>query len=236
MARRIIKGGRHMCQVSAALGCALVTGAASGGDLLPDCTLEFEVTCPDITMECGATFSGGTGCVVDFLPFCYSSGFFSYGADPDAQATIMFSGDVLALDMFFAGQTGALGTMRFFDVKGAEVGTPLLTNGECDVFMPRMQQAVFSTPVRSVVFSTVGGRVYVDSLRINPPDLIPGTPGDLTGDGIVDGIDLGNLLANWSIPAGSPGCGGRRPCAADLDDSGSVDGIDLGILLANWTL
>ena len=65
---------------------------------------------------------------------------------------------------------------------------------------------------------------------------IRGMSGDINFDGVVDGIDLGNLLANWSIPAGSPGCGGALPCVADIDGNGVVDGIDLGILLANWTL
>lgn len=46
---------------------------------------------------------------------------------------------------------------------------------------------------------------------------------DLTGDGIVNGADLGELLANW----GNPGVG-------DLDGSGEVDGADLGELLAAW--
>ena len=71
--------------------------------------------------------------------------------------------------------------------------------------------------------------------------IVEGTPdagltGDLNGDGVVNGLDLGILLANWSIPAGSPGCGGATPCAADLNADGVVDGIDLGRLLANWTL
>ncbi|MFO0961809.1 MAG: S8 family serine peptidase [Phycisphaerales bacterium] len=50
--------------------------------------------------------------------------------------------------------------------------------------------------------------------------------GDLNGDGIVDGADLGALLGGWG------GCG--TPCPADLDDNGIVDGADLGILLGNW--
>jgi hypothetical protein len=49
-------------------------------------------------------------------------------------------------------------------------------------------------------------------------------PGDLNGDGVVNGGDLGILLANW----GSPGIG-------DLDESGTVDGADLGMLLSEWT-
>ena len=55
---------------------------------------------------------------------------------------------------------------------------------------------------------------------------VPGTapPGDLTGDGRIDGADLGALLAAWG-QAGGP---------ADLDRNGTVNGADLGILLANW--
>ena len=74
----------------------------------------------------------------------------------------------------------------------------------------------------------------VGSVTVDPNTTA--TPGDITGDGVVDGLDLGNLLANWSIPPGAPGCGGARPCLADINQDGVVDGIDLGILLANWTL
>lgn len=56
----------------------------------------------------------------------------------------------------------------------------------------------------------------------------PGGPADLNGDGLVDGADLGLLLAAW----GAVGGGGR---SADLDASGVVDGADLGLLLAAWT-
>jgi len=50
-------------------------------------------------------------------------------------------------------------------------------------------------------------------------------PGDLNGDGAVDGSDFGLLLSLWgsSIPTG------------DLDGDGTVGGSDIGVLLANWT-
>ncbi len=51
-----------------------------------------------------------------------------------------------------------------------------------------------------------------------------GIPGDLNGDGHIDGADLGILLTQW----GGPGSG-------DLNDDGIVDGADLGELLAGWT-
>jgi len=49
-------------------------------------------------------------------------------------------------------------------------------------------------------------------------------PGDLNGDGVVDGADLGALLTLW----------GTADPSADLNGDGIVDGADLGILLSNW--
>ncbi len=48
--------------------------------------------------------------------------------------------------------------------------------------------------------------------------------GDLNCDGIVDGADLGLLLAAW----------GSSDQIADLNASGDVDGADLGLLLSQW--
>lgn len=49
--------------------------------------------------------------------------------------------------------------------------------------------------------------------------------GDLNGDGVIDGADLGLLLAAWD----------ESGVAADLNKDGIVDGADLGLLLANWS-
>ena len=56
-------------------------------------------------------------------------------------------------------------------------------------------------------------------------DLSEFAPGDLNGDGAIDGADLGLLLAAW----------GTDDPAADLDGNGTVDGADLGLLLGLWT-
>jgi hypothetical protein len=53
----------------------------------------------------------------------------------------------------------------------------------------------------------------------------PVCPADINGDGVVDGLDLGAMLAQW----GGPG-------SADLNGSGIVDGLDLGQLLADWSI
>jgi hypothetical protein len=50
-------------------------------------------------------------------------------------------------------------------------------------------------------------------------------PGDLNGDGRVDGSDFGLLLVLW----------GTSDPDADLDGNGIVSGSDMGVMLANWT-
>jgi hypothetical protein len=59
-------------------------------------------------------------------------------------------------------------------------------------------------------------------------------PADLNGDGVVNGLDLGILLNQWTGASGilcGPIC-----CPADLNGDCLVNGLDLGILLANWTV
>jgi hypothetical protein len=51
----------------------------------------------------------------------------------------------------------------------------------------------------------------------------PAITGDLNGDGIVTGADLGILLGQW----GGAGSG-------DLNGDGIVNGADLGMLLGAW--
>ena len=55
----------------------------------------------------------------------------------------------------------------------------------------------------------------------------PPCPGDLSGDGLVDSIDLGLLLALW-------GTDGQNNPQADIDGDGVVDSVDLGLVLSGW--
>ena len=52
-------------------------------------------------------------------------------------------------------------------------------------------------------------------------------PGDITGDCIIDGADLGLLISGWGACA--PNCPG------DLNLDGFVTGADLGIMISFWT-
>jgi hypothetical protein len=56
-----------------------------------------------------------------------------------------------------------------------------------------------------------------------------GLAGDLNGDGIVAGADLGLLLSNWGPVTADP-----ASRAADLNRDGTVDGADLGTMLSTW--
>ncbi|MBX3354648.1 MAG: S8 family serine peptidase [Phycisphaeraceae bacterium] len=59
-------------------------------------------------------------------------------------------------------------------------------------------------------------------------DLLP-IPGDLDGNGVVDGADLALLLGSWGE------CAACNACPADLDGDCSVGGSDLAILLGHWS-
>ena len=62
-------------------------------------------------------------------------------------------------------------------------------------------------------------------VRATECDDTPGIQGDMNGDGIVDGEDLGLFLVFW----------GTDGVQADFNGDGTVDGADLGILFVNWT-
>ena len=69
-----------------------------------------------------------------------------------------------------------------------------------------------------------GARINSDGTVGNPA---PSCIADLNNDGVVNGADLGILLAAW-------GPCSATPCTGDLNNDGVVDGADLGILLSAW--
>ncbi|MCP4836529.1 MAG: glycoside hydrolase [Phycisphaera sp.] len=54
-------------------------------------------------------------------------------------------------------------------------------------------------------------------------------PGDLDGDGIVGGADLGLMIGGWGD------CDDGSDCPGDLDGDGSINGADLGLLFGYWS-
>lgn len=81
----------------------------------------------------------------------------------------------------------------------------------------------------------IAGGLSQDANANGVPDrcectIAPGLPscclGNLNSDLVVDGTDLGALLASWGPCPGS--------CPADLNSDSVVDGADLGIMLNAW--
>lgn len=149
------------------------------------------------------------------------------------------------------------GTATTLDLLVSEVGTTDEVIMQLDVFdgavaatvwvagspKPEPQIVVhdgtYSTGVAGVFVQDMGGDRLDDAIAFARYAQAASAPltrseiGDLDASGIIDGADLGMLLANWT---GDESCalleGGS--CVGDLDNSNSVDGADLGILLANW--
>ncbi len=71
----------------------------------------------------------------------------------------------------------------------------------------------------------IAGNPLLDCNLDKVLDSCAGVAGDIDGDGLVNGADLGLLLAAWQ----------SGECSADLNHDGTVDGADLGSLLAAWT-
>jgi hypothetical protein len=148
----------------------ILRGTVPGGPL-PTCAIEFEGAgdCPDTQELCGVTFTGGGGCIVAGLGFCYTSGLFGYEVPAGDVLSIELSGDLNTLDVFFASAGPGVGTMTFFDATGAQVDSPIETNGDCSLAMPPTQFLAFSSPVRTIVVeASATDRLFIDSFIVNP--------------------------------------------------------------------
>jgi hypothetical protein len=139
---------------------------------VPTCTEVMDSTCPNSSPSCtGVSFTGGVGCLIEFIGNCYDTGTRSYKVTQAAPLTIDFTGNVFSLDLFFAAEVaGTTGAMRFFDVDNLEVDSALATNGVCGgAVMPPKQNLSFSRAVRRMEVSVNGpGDVWVDTLTVNP--------------------------------------------------------------------
>ena len=98
------------------------------------------------------------------------------------------------------------------------------------VCLPGGASAVGSYTLSSVIAQpTACSTQLVGAMKCDPGYLCVeaadlGKAGDINHDGIVNGIDLAYILADWGL---------ANP-RSDLNHDGIVNGIDLGTLLAYW--
>ncbi|MFO0874029.1 MAG: hypothetical protein U0575_08675 [Phycisphaerales bacterium] len=112
--------------------------------------------------------------------------------------------------------------IHIFDIDGDPIGMFVVPSGSHGFV-----GAISSVPIGRVNFTSILGAVAdtgFDTVRLATRVALVG---DINGDGVVDGADLGLLVAAWG--ATGPGI------PSDLDCDGVVDGADLGILLGAWT-
>ena len=145
------------------------------------------------------------------------------------QALETLSADLGAIEAGFDPSNFPIGTLRI----GSDSTTQLVNNhinsldAACEVLYVN---ELFVAPGGSLL--TNGCTIYARSAQIDgtvdDPDAIvivegtPPCPADLTGDGEVNGGDLGLMIAFWGTPGG------------DLTGDKTTDGADLGLLIASW--
>lgn len=164
--------------------------------------------------------SSGTGGTIDLGWTCDTEAV-AYQLKLSGIEVVGYSGGYSQLDdwdIFFSGG-GVLGLNWTLDnpipaTKGP--GTLIsLDVVYIDDFVGFIPDVVFSTADAESIPLITNGTIRLD---VNP------CPADLDGDGMVDGVDLGILLANWKQSGG------------DIDGDGNTDGVDIGLLLAQWGL
>ena len=145
----------------------------------------------------------------------------SYAQQADGELSILFEGGG-ASKLQVSGVATIAGTLRVDGRSGVS------GSGESFVILTAASIAgqfdqVFSSDAIRVIYDTTANEVrvaFVESCRL----------GDLNCDGVVDGADLGAMLAQW----GPCEVGDGVICSGDLNGNGLVDGADLGLLLSNW--
>ena len=156
--------------------------------------------------------------------------------DLQADCPIADGAHQLAVDLFNFGHTSNQAGMTYDSVKGVPAGLSI-TGAPSGLIGPTEAQLEFE--IDPEVFG-VGEHLVELTILLDDQDL-PGAighqldldllvvvegdadiPGDLNGDGQVNGEDLAVLLGSWNTPAN------------DLDGDGNVSGSDLAILLGNW--
>ncbi len=134
----------------------------------------------------------------------------------DLDVHIKFQQPVTAVGAWFPGHLYA---KLYYQGQLIYSSPPLWTNPPNNSF----GGVVSTQPFDEVVFWDDDGFIFVDDILFAPP--IDLAPGDIDGDGAVNGSDLAILLGDWG-PGKSP---------ADLNGDGKVDATDLALVLGSWT-
>lgn len=161
---------------------------------------------------CGGAVGVGAGLITN-EPECSCEN--SAGAFSDSWATFKIDGSVVAQPL--AGAFFSDGECKIeVDGGSASFGSPIPS-------LPTSPPAQSISIVIAMLVTGCGEAGASAAFQVKGVETA--ASGDLNSDGVVDGADLGQLLAAWGGTSG----------AADLNDDAKVDGADLGLLLAAWS-
>ena len=189
----------------------------------------------------GSGSSSGQAFLTDIDPSNENSdvdGGFTTLLSPVFDGTLV-EGAVISYQRWYDDQAGAAPGLDQMDISisnnGGSSWSPLetVTDSPGVWVLAEFDLASIITPttqmrLRFVVGDYNDGSVVeagVDNLRIFGLECDDSIPGDLNGDGLVNGADVGIFLALW----------GTSDPNADINGNGTVEGGDLGLLIANWT-
>ena len=130
------------------------------------CTITMDAACPDTTDICGATFSGGDGCVDDSTGFCHDSGDKAYRIDDGQTVRIELADELNSWAWFLAATDGGVPLITTYDRDGVEISTSGQAF-ECDTSTPPASSARPWRPVQTIEITGNGGTTYLDSLKLN---------------------------------------------------------------------
>lgn len=147
-----------------------------------------------------------------------------YPGEPNGGGTEPF------LSFIAIGEGGGCGRTRTWN-DWVDCGTT--TPGGCDAYGVQTSIVEYDADCDGnglVDFGEIVRGEKIDANHNNVPDTCeqPPCPGDITRNGVVDGVDLALVLAMWATS------GENGVVNADVNRDGVVDGSDLAMLLGSW--
>ena len=221
--------------VGACLSLALVFAAVAPATAQTTVTIFFDgegdelgITDPGTTdfSYQGSNWTGGIVVTTGLLPL-YASGAFSYHIDR-AGGEVIFDEPVDSVDFFYVHGFGfPEGTATAFDADDNPIGE--VDSNEATFFADPANFEVMDPDEGIVRIEFTGAIIDNFTFTTLPPD--EPCEGDANGDGTVDPLDSGFVLARFGCPVGEgdPSCD-----AADQNGDGAVDPLDSGFVLARF--
>jgi hypothetical protein len=198
-------------------------GLDGGANLGWNC-MEGLLCTPNANCSCPAGLLGPVYQYTHSVGLCVTGGMRYRGCALPALTGTYFFADYQNNRLFSIQYDDATGTASGFVDRTAQVTAPALSTPVC-IAADSLGELYIVEHTAGRIRRIVGNPAPPDANGNGIPDTCEGVHGDLNGDGVVNGADLGILLARWGQPGG----------VGDLNGDLFVDGGDLGELLAAWT-